>query len=445
VSRVSRDLLPSLPPLADGARVIVGYSGGLDSTVLLHRLAAAGTPGLVAVHVIHGLQAAADDWAVRCATACAALDVPLTVLRASIRPDDAAGPEAAARAARYALLRSAMTPGDLLVTAHHRDDQVETVLLRLIRGTGVHGLAAMRPLSVFPPGQLWRPLLDQPRSALAAYALTHGLHGLEDPHNADPRYTRSWLRQSVLPGLRERQPQLDAALARTARLADEAAGLLDELARADQALAAQGAALSIAALAALSPPRRHNLVRHWLAGQGFRAPFAEMLDRLDRELIAAATDAVPHLRWPGCELRRHRDRLYAMPPLEPLPDDPSQRWRDGTRLPLPAGDGELRADRPPPWPLEVRRLRPGETIRPAGGRPTQDCRKLHQARGIPVWLRSRLPVLDAGDDRVCILGLAATAEWTAAAAGWSVAWHHERVGLATPIAWPDPPLTADCP
>lgn len=440
--------LPVLPPLTDGAWVRVAFSGGLDSTVLLHQLVTAGITRLAAIHVHHGLQSAADDWAAHCEATCAALGVPLEVLRANIAADDVEGPEAAARSARYALLRSAMADGDLLVTGHHRADQAETVLLRLLRGTGVHGLAAMRSLVDFAPGRLWRPLLDQPRAVLLAYATANHLRWLDDPHNRDPRYARSWLRTEVMPQLRARHPQVDAALARSARLADEAAGLLDELAAADLAALAQGEALAIPGLLSLSPARRHNLVRHWLAIRGFRPPFAAMLDRLDRELLAAAVDADPRLRWPGCELRRHRQRLYAMTPLDEVAGaQQASIWNEGSRHLLPGGTGELVAASPPPWPLTVRRPRPGETIRPAGDRMTRDCRTLFQARGIPVWARTRMPVLDAGDGCLCIIGLAATDRWQAAAgaAGWSVEWRHALAGLPNPIRSANPPLHPDCP
>lgn len=443
-----RDLpLPAPPPLPSAdACLRVAFSGGLDSTVLLHALAAAGTTRVAAIHVHHGLQSMADDWASHCESICAALGVPLTVLRARIEPDDAEGPEAAARTARYALLRSAMTPGDLLVTAHHRADQAETVLLRLLRGSGVHGLAGMRVLSDFAPGRLWRPLLDLSRTTLLAYATARGLRWLDDPHNLDRRYARSWLRADILPGLRARYPQIDAALARTARLADEAAALLDERAEADRQLVAHGDALAIPGLLALTPARRHNLIRHWLAALGYRPPFAAMLDRLDRELLAAALDADPRLRWPGCELRRHRDLLHAMTPLDD--DDvpsPPLRWTEARVLQLPHAAGELHAERPPPLPLMIRTPQRGETIRPAGGRHHRECRKLFQELGIPVWARTRLPVLDAGDGRICILGLAATDGWQTAMAGWAVEWRHALAGLPPRIVWPDTPLLPDCP
>ncbi|MDH4457230.1 MAG: tRNA lysidine(34) synthetase TilS [Nevskia sp.] len=446
--RPSPSLIPALPNLPSGARVLVACSGGLDSTVLLHALATVGAPGLTAIHVHHGLQVAADDWAQQTAAFCAALAVPMILCHARIAADDAAGPEGAAREARYALLRSQMQPGDLLVTAHHRDDQAETVLLRLIRGVGVQGLAAMRPLADFAPGQLWRPLLDQPRAALQAYAKQHALRWIDDPHNDDPRYARSWLRQQFLPGLHARFPQTGESLARTARLASEAAGLLDELAAGDHAVAASGAALSVGALLALSPARRHNLIRWWLTRQQFRPPFAVTLDRIDRELLTAAADAEPLIHWPGCELRRHGDRVFAMAPLAAEP--PFGEWGvwRGIEAPvLPAGCGELLSATAPPQPILIRSLYPGESIRLAGHAHRKTCRNLFQQRGIPRWVRRRLPVLEAGDGATCIVGIGATDGWQdfLATTGWKARWRHALAGLPSPLAADTAPLAPDCP
>ncbi len=432
------ELIPPLPPSPEDARVLVGYSGGLDSTVLLHALAARGTPGLVAVHVHHGLQAAADDWAEACFAFCKSLAVPMILCRARIAADDEAGPEAAAREARYALLRGQMRAGDLLVTAHHRDDQVETLLLRLLRGVGVHGLAAMRPLTDFAPGQLWRPLLDLPRAALREYAQQHALRWIDDPHNDDPRYARSWLRQTWLPGLRERFPHADQSLARTARLADEAAVLLDELAAQDHAAQSRGAALSVSGLLGLSAARRHNLIRWWLAQQQFRAPFAVTLDRVDRELLAVGADAEPLIRWPGCELRRHRDLLFAMLPLASAPSSGDWGvWQSTTAFALPEGCGVLLGRDAPPQPIRVRSLQAGEAIRLAGSTQRKTCRNLFQERGIPRWVRARLPVLEAGEGATCIAGLGSTDGWRelVESTGWRGHWQHGLAGIPSPLAF----------
>ncbi|MGH8445240.1 MAG: tRNA lysidine(34) synthetase TilS, partial [Solimonas sp.] len=163
-----------LPELSSKATIWVAYSGGLDSTVLLHALHAQGVANLRAVHVHHGLQAAADGWVRRARDVCKGLGIPLTVKRVRV-VDAGEGPEAAARAARRAAFAALLKPGDLLATAHHRDDQAETVLLRALRGTGVAGLAAMPVLAPFAAGRLWRPLLTQPRAALRRYAERRGL------------------------------------------------------------------------------------------------------------------------------------------------------------------------------------------------------------------------------------------------------------------------------
>ena len=232
---------PSLPllPAATEGRVWVALSGGRDSTVLLHRLAQdpdLQRRGLGAVHVHHGLQPEADAWVAHCAAACAALDVPLQVRHVRVDATRGEGPEAAARHARREAFAAVMAPGDILATAHHLEDQAETFLLRALRASGPDGLAGMRPWRRFGPGWQWRPLLRTPRDALQAYALAHGLRWIEDPSNARTDADRNFLRHDILPRLRLRWPQADAAFARSATLSAEAADLL---ARQDDRLLAE--------------------------------------------------------------------------------------------------------------------------------------------------------------------------------------------------------------
>jgi tRNA(Ile)-lysidine synthase len=381
--------------MAPRGRVWLALSGGLDSVALLHLLHAAQVPGLRALHVHHGLQSTADAWARQCRAQCRALGVPCTVLRVCIDPADAAGPEAAARAARYAAMRARMKPGDLLVTAHHRDDQAETVLLRLLRGAGVAGLAAMRPLTAFAPGQLWRPLLQTPRAEIHAYARHAKLQWIEDPHNHAPRYARSFLRQQLLPRLREHWPQADASLARAAEHCAEASVLLDELAQQDIAAMSQQDTLSVAALKALTAPRRRNALRYWLRKQGHEVPAATMLQRLDRELLEAKEDAQPLLHCGAYEFRRYRDRLYLMVPLPPAPSGVELRWNAKGRLALPPGCGALvsNARRVRPIELMVRFPHGGETLRSDGAARMRTLRNLFQEAGVPQWERQRTPLI----------------------------------------------------
>ncbi|OGI37123.1 MAG: tRNA lysidine(34) synthetase TilS, partial [Candidatus Muproteobacteria bacterium RBG_16_64_10] len=242
---LARILLERLK-LSPATRFQLAYSGGLDSHVLLHALAQLQrTHGLNlgAVHVDHGLQAASRDWAQHCARICAALGIPCIIERVQVPDARADGLEAAARRARYACLARHVGAGDALLTAHHLDDQAETVLLQLLRGAGVHGLAAMPAIAPFSAGVLARPLLGFTRTALAHYARAEKLQWIEDSSNRDLRRARNLVRHQVLPLLQQRWPAAVRQLAQTARHAAEAAALLDDLAGADLGACATGAAL----------------------------------------------------------------------------------------------------------------------------------------------------------------------------------------------------------
>jgi len=348
---------PTLPP---GATVWAAFSGGLDSTVLLHLLRHSGLP-VKALHVNHHLQPAANRWVEHCRTMCAQLDVPIYVLDVKVDPNDAGGPEAAARAARYEAFLSVMRPGDCLATAHHQDDQAETVLLRLLRGSGVAGLAAIRTQSEFAGGTLWRPLLRRSRSSLREYAERHALSWIEDPHNLDPRYARSFLRNEIFPRFSQRWPQAIELLARTAEHCADAVELLDELAVRDLKRAVIGAkqgvrfsGLSVRRLLQLPRSRRNNLLRYWAAGGGFELPPFDALARLEREVLRARPDAAPLLGWGGTELRRFRDTLYLMQRLPAPPQDLALEWDGRADLHLPPGCGVLHAVKPARAELPLR-------------------------------------------------------------------------------------------
>jgi tRNA(Ile)-lysidine synthase len=303
--------LPPVPPLASGARIWVGFSGGCDSTVLLDLLRRAGCPGLRAVHVHHGLQAVADDWARHCRRVCRQWGVPLRVLRVKVI-EDGHGPEAAARVARRAAIAALLRPGDLYVTAHHRDDQAETVLQRALRGTGIPGLGAMRDLEAFGTAQLWRPLLDIPQRRLREYADAAGLDWIEDPHNRDLRYTRVFLRRQVMPLLAAYFPSAATQLAKLAVHAQAAQGLLAELADEDAARCAEGDGLRVDALLALSPERRRNLLYHRWCALGLTPPSQSWYAELERSVLRARRDARPLLVCGDGEARRRRGLLYLM-------------------------------------------------------------------------------------------------------------------------------------
>lgn len=391
--------------------LVVGLSGGLDSRLLLHALARV-APGcgvaLRAVHVHHGLSAQADAWAAAAETFCAEEGVPLTVCRVQVARD-VASLENAAREARQAAFARELRAGEALLLAQHRDDQAETVLFRLLRGAGLSGLGAMRPVSALALAggcrvPLWRPFLALPRGALEAQARAAGLAWVEDESNADIRLDRNYLRHEILPRLTARWPAAARTLAATAARLQEAEDLLREHAAelADGCIDAAGR-LDADALRALSPARQRLLLRFWLQGRGLPLPDAAVLEAIRTEAVPAAPDAMPCVRWRGGEVRRFRGRLHALAPLAVVPAGWHGEWRPEAPLMLPDGRRlRLEGAGAPPAPWQVRYRRGGERLRAAPGAPSRALGTWLQEQGVPPWERSRLPLVFAGGELVAV-------------------------------------------
>lgn len=391
-----------LSPLTDlTAPVLAGFSGGLDSTVLLHLLANAPTArerGLRAVHVHHGLQPAADDWAAHCQQVCDQWQVPLQIVRVRVDAGAGEGPEATARHARHAAFAGLLRPGEWLALAHHRDDQAETFLLRALRGSGVDGLAAMREHRDFAGGRLWRPLLHTPRAALEAHARQHGLRWIEDPSNGDDLFDRNFLRNAVMPLLATRWPEAAAMFARSAELAGEAATLLHH--HDEQALDScrdDGNSLEVAALSALPAATCARVLRLWVRQCGLPPLPGNGVARIRHDLLGAGHDRQAEFRWRDARIVRWRDRLHAAPGRRAWPPGWQAEW-DG-RAPLALPDGGVLALHGTPGfdaPLRVRQRQGGERIHLPGRSHSHLLKHRLQASDIPPWLRAHLPLLCDG-------------------------------------------------
>ncbi len=408
-----------------GTTFCVALSGGLDSSVLLHALAGLAPGRLCAVYVDHGLHPDAPRWGERCAALCAGLQVPFTACAVTVATTAGEGLEAAARRARYAALAARLAPGEYLLTAHHRDDQAETVLLNLLRGAGPAGLAGIAADAPFGAGRLCRPLLGLPRSDLLAYARAARLDWIEDPANVDAHFDRNFLRHSVLPLLAGRWPGAAASLARSATFSSEAAALLDDLAMQDARRAVRRGRILVAALGALPEPRQRNLLRFLCRRDlGTVPPEARLREAL-AQVHHAGADRVPLVAWPGGELRRYRGVLYLQAPMTAGPAAGST-----LELPTRAGAvldldtlGRLRLVRATGRGLALARLAPtltvrwrngGERLRPPGAAHTRELKKLLQERGVVPWMRTRVPLLYSAGELVAVAGL-----WVAAAAAAS--------------------------
>lgn len=417
-----QSLLDSLHELPRPRAYCVALSGGLDSTVLLHALVVLRDElalPLSALHVDHGLQAASIQWDEHCVALCQRLSVPLRRARVEVGCYKDKGLEASARRARYQAFEAQLGEGEMLLSAHHQDDQAETLLLQLFRGGGVHGLAGMPRLRSLGSGCLARPLLDVTRAELLTYAEAHGLAWIEDPSNQDIRLERNFWRHELLPQLAQRRAGVTKVLARSAAHFAENAELLDELAALDLLACAEGDGLAIPAITSLSLPRQRNLLRYFIRQRGLPLPDHRRLQAILGDLIPAAADALPEVVWPGAELRRYRDTLYAMSPLPTRPAaDWQQPWDGQGELVLPAGLGRYHLQSMPgglrpaclQGELTVRLRRGGERLRLPGRTQHVDLKNLFQQAGIPPWQRERLPLLYLDGKLAQVAGL-----WTDAA------------------------------
>lgn len=411
----------------------VAFSGGLDSTVLLHLLCRYarkdGGPPLRAIHVHHGLQDAADDWPQHCTEVCAALDVPLQVI--FVQVEQGASLEEAARAARYAAFAQSLQADEVLMLGQHQDDQVETLLLRLLRGAGVAGLQGMPQSRCEGRYLLLRPLLQISRRELEMYAARNGLRWVEDPSNQSDDYDRNFLRNRVLPLLQGRWPGLVRVLQRTAGHMQEAQQLLGELARQDlepvQVVSRQAGlcleGLCIDGVLQLSVIRQKNLLRHWLADKGRAVDAAHWQGWQD--LLHASADAEPVWPLEKGALLRFRQQVFWLPDdwlQEPEPL--SIRLTVAGEYLLP-GNGRLLLAGELPKPLEVRYRQGGERMQ-LPGRGRRDLKRLLQEQGVAPFVRQRLPLLFRAGELVAIAGLPALR-----AEGWQ----------ALQIDWQAPALT----
>jgi tRNA(Ile)-lysidine synthase len=408
--------------------IAIALSGGLDSSALLHlahEYARQHGLALFAFHVHHGISPNADAWLDHCKASCAALDVTFDARHVTLAKGKS-GVEAAARKLRYAAL------GDmcqlhgvrLMLTAHHLDDQAETVLLQLLRGSGTAGLSGMDAANSAPEllGNpelvMARPLLPVSREALEAYVQSHAIGYIDDESNTDPRYARNALRLQVMPALAQAFPGFQERFARSAAHAQSAQRMLTELAAQDLALCLAGDTIDVATLRAMSTDRVQNLLRHWFATRALRMPSTAWLAEMVTQLVEARPDAQLLVTHPDCHIRRHRDRLYITPKLGDLaglrdPDDEgifvkhgqAFRWQGEREIAFPDYGGTLYFDETEEgvdaaWlraqPLQIDFRKGGERLKPAANRPTRSLKYHYQACDVPAWERTRLPIVTTG-------------------------------------------------
>jgi tRNA(Ile)-lysidine synthase len=434
-------------------RLCIALSGGLDSTVLLVALAkyqrdasgvernvgadSAGVlplPPLRAIHVDHGLSARSADWSEACRRLAAAWSIPFESVQ--VRAFAAAGesPEAAARVARYGALLERLEPGEVLLTAHHADDQLETVLLQWLRGGGLRAIAGMPRIARFG-SSAWhaRPMLTVTRAELLEWAERQHLQWQEDPSNIDTRFDRNYLRLEVLPVLRRRWPAAARTIGRVAEHARDGIESENALAERDMASIKAGCALDLPSLLVLTEARQRGVLRAWLRGLALPLPSAQALAALRHDIAVAAADRNPAVDWPGVVVHRYRNRLYALPrgSVEPrtgiwaAPDKARFYLTDTTALELVADLGVGLSRSRLPATLRVETRSSGESFIPAGAAHRRALRKWFQERDVLPWRRSEVPLIFADHHLVAVGDLGTGAEYAALPdePSWRVVWH----------------------
>lgn len=401
------DVLP-LPSLDAYERLFIGFSGGLDSTVLLHRLAVSRYKGkLHAVHVNHGLSPNAADWELHCQKICLQLDLPLLQRRVSIKASS--NIENEARNARYQVFAELLQQKNALLLAHHGDDQAETLLLQLFRGAGIEGMAAMPASRTLGQGHILRPLLAYSRRDLEKYAEAHKLTWINDESNGDCRFSRNFLRQQVIPLLQKRWPEVVSNLQRTVTHCQQAQNNLQALAAMDTPGKLQTNVLSIDLLLNLSPDRINNILRCWLMQNQVLCPSAATFKRLIEEVIFAANDAQPCVSWGIYQVRRYKQDLYLLKEA-PLTQE-TLHWHDfpaklvlNNNQCLEVISAEQGLIVTLGSNVQLRFRSGGESLAWHGQ--TQSLKKLFQQWQIPVWQRAQIPLVYMDGELAAVVGYA---------------------------------------
>ncbi len=413
-----KSLMGSELPLQEHRQLLIGFSGGLDSTVLLHKLSLLReSQGLTlrAVYIHHGLSDHADEWLVHCQQMCVRLEIPFISRKVHLFGDKG-GIEAEARTLRYRTFMEILAPEEALVTAHHQDDQCETFLLALKRGSGPAGLSAM-PIAR-QLGAHWhlRPLLGFSRQQLESYAQDHQLNWIEDESNQDDRYDRNFLRLHTLPQLVQRWPQFARSVARSAELCGEQEALLDELlASALQSCTAEDSSIDISYLASCTEQKRNALLRRWLVQCGSRLPSRQALARLWHEVALSRKDACPQLMLEQGYVRRYQQRLYFGRVFSELRGSTLPWSVPAIPFVLPDNLGKLHlhpvliAERHLRMPTneESVSVRFGQSayLHLVGREGGRSLKKIWQEKGVPTWLRESIPLIYYDEELICAPGI----------------------------------------
>ena len=400
---------------------LIAYSGGVDSHALLHLLAQTQAKHpeikLRSIYIDHGLQAESSDWAIHCQNIANSLNISHQTIHLNLTIQKGESLEAIARKARYQAFRSQLQKNEILLTAQHQDDQAETLLIQLLRGSGLDGLAAMPDLIPFANGLHIRPLLNITRKALEDYATENNLQHITDPSNADSRFNRNYLRHHITPMLKQRWPEMTKTLSRSARFQAEASKLLSTYVNQDlkHYVGKSNNTLSVNALKQTDKLKQKALLRQWIKSSQFPAPSETKLKHIISDVINSSSGATPLIHWNNTEIRRYKDDIYIMPPIYQPKSSHPITWDISAPLTLEDNLGTLDPNDLGDLkeilllkniPVTVRFRQGGESIRPQKRKHHISLKKLMQEASIPPWQRQQIPLIYANEQLIQVTGLA---------------------------------------
>lgn len=391
---------------ASANRIYIGYSGGIDSHVLLHLCAVSNQKEKVtAVYVNHGLQQQADSWAEHCSSCASQLGVSFRELTVNARHEKGESPEEAARNGRYQAFQSLLVENDVLLFAQHREDQMETVLLQLFRGAGLAGLSGMPEKMAFGEGVLLRPLLDASQQDIKRYALLHDLQWIEDPSNSLNDFDRNYLRNDIVPLIKQRWPAADKTISRSARHCAAAYQLISKQAEQCYSVVAgeNKDALSIPELQKLENDRKSLVIRKWLSQFNKKMPSELFVKQVIEEVVQAGIDRNPKITWQGHLIRRFNNQLLALPEIPDVDCSKKFIWsKNQTELHLDENGAIKIVDSisgiaAKYWQqarqIQIRYRQGGESLYLPGRQGRHKLKNLFQEMSVPPWERAQIPLL----------------------------------------------------
>jgi len=416
VKRFLQNLHAALELTPGCKSLIIAYSGGVDSHVLLHVCSqlAESRPllNIESVYIDHGLHRDSDQWRLHCESISKQLSICFKSIKVDARDVHRDGPEQAARKARYGAFEKIVNQDTVLFTAQHQDDQSETLMLQLLRGCGVDGLAAMPKINAFSKGHLVRPFLELDKESIRAYADYYKLSWIEDPSNIELDYNRNYLRHNVIPIIKERWPAFAKTTARTAGHCAEASEVLDKH-FAQYIDTHEPRILDIGSLVSKDEASQRAIYRYWLKCNDVTMPSSKVLHEFINSVVQATDDKVPILRLNRAEVRRHQQCLYLLNTLQAIPDKEIINWK-GDKCDLPHSLGDLLLTSTGSegiskdiWAasvITVKFRQGGEKLKIDGREGTKRVKKLLNEHAIPVWVRQRIPLIYINDQLAAVAG-----------------------------------------